>query len=119
MLFQAGVKDGAKISIVELEAYREEQAQVQAAQEQERLVQQQQAAAVRQVQTAHALRTMHAMVTCKTAGISWLMLQSDAAAVPVPKKYPALHCLVRLHALWSPATRHGTCSAALRMRVAQ
>ena len=50
MLFQAGVKDGVKISIVELNAYREEQARLQAAQEQEVLVQQQQAAAVQRVQ---------------------------------------------------------------------
>lgn len=49
MLIQAGVKDGAKISIAEKNGYREEQAQVQAAQEQEALLQKQQAAAVQQV----------------------------------------------------------------------
>ncbi len=45
MLFQAGVKEGAKIMIVELTAYREQQAELQAAQEQEAAVQRQQAAA--------------------------------------------------------------------------
>lgn len=48
MLFQAGMKDGAKIMIVELTAYREQQAELQAAQEQEAALQRQQAAAVQQ-----------------------------------------------------------------------
>ena len=45
MLFQAGVKEGTKIMIVELTAYREQQAELQAAQEQEAAVQRQQSAA--------------------------------------------------------------------------
>ena len=49
MLIHAGVKDGAKISIAEKNEYREEQAQVGAAQEEEALLQKQQAAAVQQV----------------------------------------------------------------------
>lgn len=49
MLFQVGVKEGSKIMIVELTAYREQQAELQAAQEQEATLQRQQAAAVQQV----------------------------------------------------------------------
>ena len=49
MLFQAGVKDGAKISIAEKQSFVDEQAQRQAAQEQDALLQKQQAAAVQQV----------------------------------------------------------------------
>ena len=49
MLFQAGVKDGAKISIAEKQTFVDEQAQRQAAQEQDALLQKQQAAAVQQV----------------------------------------------------------------------
>ena len=49
MLFQAGVKDGAKISIAEKQSLIDEQAQRQAAQEQDALLQKQQAAAVQQV----------------------------------------------------------------------
>ncbi|DBB06010.1 hypothetical protein WJX82_001782 [Trebouxia sp. C0006] len=48
MLFQAGVKDGAKISIAEKQSFVDEQAQRQAAQEQDALLQKQQAAAVQQ-----------------------------------------------------------------------
>lgn len=53
MLIHAGVKDGAKISIAEKNGYREEQASVQAAQEQEALLQKQQAAAVQQVNISY------------------------------------------------------------------
>lgn len=49
MLVQAGVKDGAKLSIAETTAYREHQAQAQALQEQEAMTQRQQAQAVQQV----------------------------------------------------------------------
>ena len=49
MLLQAGVKDGGKLNIAETTAFREHQAQAQAAQEQEALTQQQQAQAVQQV----------------------------------------------------------------------
>lgn len=49
MLLQAGIKDGAKLNIAETTAFREHQAQAQAAQEQEALTQQQQAQAVQQV----------------------------------------------------------------------
>ncbi len=49
MLFQAGVKDGAKISIAEKQSFVDEQAQRQAAQEEDALLQKQQAAAVQQV----------------------------------------------------------------------
>lgn len=50
MLVQAGIKDGAKLNIAETTAFREHQAQAQAAQEQEALTQRQQAQAVQQVQ---------------------------------------------------------------------
>ena len=49
MLFQAGIKDGAKLSIAEKQSFVDEQAQMQAAQEQDALLQKQQAAAVQQV----------------------------------------------------------------------
>ena len=49
MLVQAGIKDGAKLSIAETTAYREHQAQAQALQEQEAMTQRQQAQAVQQV----------------------------------------------------------------------
>lgn len=51
MVVQAGIRDGSKISIAETTAYREHQAQAQAAQQQEVLTQQQQAQAVQQVHT--------------------------------------------------------------------
>ena len=49
MLVEAGIKDGAKLNIAETTAFREHQAQAQAAQEQEALTQRQQAQAVQQV----------------------------------------------------------------------
>ena len=52
MLIQAGVKDGAKINIAEKQSFVDEQAQMQAVQEQDALLQKQQAAAVQQVYTA-------------------------------------------------------------------
>lgn len=57
MLLQAGIKDGAKLNIAETTAFREHQAQAQAAQEQEALTQQQQAQAVQQeIQEQHTMR---------------------------------------------------------------
>lgn len=49
MLVQAGIKDGAKLNIAETTAFREHQAEAQAAQEQQALMQRQQAQAVQQV----------------------------------------------------------------------
>ena len=49
MLLQAGIKDGARLSIAETTAYREHQAQAQACQEQEAMTQREQAQAVQQV----------------------------------------------------------------------
>ena len=86
MLFQAGMKDGAKIMIVELTAYREQQAELQAAQEQEAALQRQQAAAVQQVvfrffqpalihhrrtPSPHFSGNLAVGITCKVKLIAW------------------------------------------------
>lgn len=72
MLFQAGVKDGAKISIAEKQSFVDEQAQMQAAQEQDALLQKQQAAAVRQVHM-ECCNTANCQV-CKSCTIHMILV---------------------------------------------
>ncbi|KAL3144540.1 hypothetical protein ABBQ32_004271 [Trebouxia sp. C0010 RCD-2024] len=73
MLLQAGVKDGAKLSIAETTAYREHQAQAQALQEQEAMTQRQQAQAVQQ--EIREQQTMKLQVDVITAQVNQLAEQ--------------------------------------------
>ncbi|KAL3155009.1 hypothetical protein ABBQ38_011533 [Trebouxia sp. C0009 RCD-2024] len=88
MLVQAGVKDGAKLSIAETTAYREHQAQAQALQEQEAMTQRQQAQAVQQ--EIREQQTMKLQVEVITAQVNQLAEQAQQLQQHLHQQDPAI-----------------------------